>query len=101
MYDDDIEFDDESCPKCGAQCYARRCSEIGCDDGWIDRYDEDPLWYSPGEEERCDTCVGTGWERWCPKCGYDLQRKEYINGEPSNSTYTQEFEEFSDADPGL
>lgn len=29
-------------------------------DGWLDGYDEDPLWYEPGEMERCASCGGSG-----------------------------------------
>jgi predicted RNA-binding Zn-ribbon protein involved in translation (DUF1610 family) len=74
---DEIEFEyDTTCPKCGhSPTHVRRCSELGCEDGWIDRYNEDPLWYDEGEEERCGTCHGTGVERWCPECGFDLQLK--------------------------
>ena len=35
---------------------------------------DDPLWYDEGEEARCEDCHGTGVERWCPKCGFDLQK---------------------------
>jgi len=47
---------------------------MGCEDGWIDRFDEDPLWYDENQPERCEDCHGTGIERWCPKCGFDLQK---------------------------
>ena len=74
-FDDETEFDEETCPKCGHYpSLARRCSVLGCDDGWINRYDEDPLWYDEDDEEMCTECWGTGWQRWCPKCGFDLQR---------------------------
>jgi predicted RNA-binding Zn-ribbon protein involved in translation (DUF1610 family) len=72
---DDYEYDDEPCPKCGhSPTHAGRCEVIGCDDGWIDRFDEDPLWYDDDSPEMCDECHGTGWVRWCPKCGFDLQK---------------------------
>jgi len=76
MLDDDIEFDDDSCPKCGHYpTYSRRCHVLGCDDGNIDLHEyDDPLFFDPGETEMCTECWGTGWERWCPKCGYDLQK---------------------------
>ena len=75
FFDEDTEFDDEPCPRCGhAPTLARRCDVLGCDDGWIDRYDEDPGWYDEDDPELCTECWGTGWQRWCPKCGFNLQR---------------------------
>ena len=73
---DDYEFDDESCPKCGhSPTHARRCHVLGCEDGWIDLHEhEDSMYFDPGDQEMCGECWGTGWERWCPKCGFDLQR---------------------------
>ena len=84
---DDWEHDEEQCPKCGQEpTRARRCSVIGCDDGWIDRFDEDPLWYDQDKPEFCDECQGTGWVRWCPNCGHDMNRP--VSGPP-------------DAEPGV
>ena len=31
-----------------------------CGDGWLDGYEEDPLWFEPGEMDRCPSCYGTG-----------------------------------------
>jgi hypothetical protein len=73
---DDYELDDTVCPRCGHEpTHSRRCINIGCDDGWIDMHNDDPLWYDPSETERCEECHGTGIERWCPACGLDLQRE--------------------------
>lgn len=76
---DDYEIDDydgEGCPQCGHYpTHARRCSVVGCDDGWIDMHEyDDPLFFDEGETEMCEECNGTGWLRWCPSCGCDLQR---------------------------
>ena len=73
--DDDVEFDDEACPKCGASdSLSSRCPALGCDDGWIDMHEyDDPLWYDDGEEEACLECFGTGHLHWCKKCGFDFQ----------------------------
>ncbi len=74
----DYEYDDEACPRCG-QCptHRRPCYAIGCEDGYIDRFDEDPINLSPGEEmELCHECHGFEVLRWCPKCGLDLNGKE-------------------------
>ena len=72
---DDYELDDEVCPRCG-QCptHSRDCPECGGEGYRDDLHEEDPLWYDPGETETCRECAGTGIQRWCPKCGYDLQR---------------------------
>lgn len=71
----DYDYDDDPCPNCGHEPTHRRlCQNLDCDDGFIDCYDEDPLWYDPGDTEICPDCQGTGVERWCPKCGYNLQR---------------------------
>lgn len=61
------------CPHCGhSPTHWRECQELGCNEGQIDVFDEDPLWYSPGETETCTACYGTGIEQWCPKCGADV-----------------------------
>lgn len=74
---DDYDLDDIPCPNCGTEpTHSRRCTEIGCDDGWVDRHNEDPGWYDEDEPERCGECYGTGIERWCPKCGHNLQQLE-------------------------
>lgn len=49
--DDEIDFDDggteRECWHCGGE-------------GYIDGYEDDPLWFSPGEIERCASCGGSG-----------------------------------------
>jgi hypothetical protein len=70
---DDYEIDDEPCPKCDSDyTHARRCNVLGCDDGWIDLYEEEPMFYYEGDREMCSECHGTGQQRWCPKCGHDM-----------------------------
>jgi hypothetical protein len=78
---DDYMLDDGVCPDCGhAPVHWRTCSEIGCQDGWIDEYDDDPINYAPGEAyAMCATCRGTGIECWCPACGADLSGKELVD----------------------
>lgn len=72
--DDDYEFDDLTCPKCGhSPLHSRTCSNLCCDDGYIDEYDDDPINFMEGESfYKCNECKGTGIIRWCPKCGKDL-----------------------------
>lgn len=68
----DYEIDDIECAKCGHHStHSRRCSEITCEEGYIDESDEDFL--LPGTNmAQCETCKGSGIERWCPSCGADL-----------------------------
>lgn len=52
------------CPKCGNDyTHYRNCTCLWCDDGYINRYEEDPLWYDPDDFEECQECHGTGIER--------------------------------------
>lgn len=56
------EMDDDypCCGHCGGGVDWELCTAIGCEDGYIDVYEEDPLWYSPGDMEACDMCEGKG-----------------------------------------
>lgn len=76
-FDDGIEIHDAACPNCGAEhTYRRRCSRLGCEDGWVDMHEyDDPLLFDEGEEEVCSDCMGHGCHIWCRKCGYDLLAK--------------------------
>ena len=74
MIMEDYEIDYETaCPKCGHdKIHYRSCTNFSCNDGYIDLYDEDPLWYRKGETKKCPECKGTGVEIWCPNCGAHL-----------------------------
>ncbi len=78
IVDDDIEIGDATCPKCNHYLYWQRCPN--CEDGFIDLYDEDPLWYDEDEVETCPECGGHGCHSWCPNCGWDVIQKRYLNG---------------------
>lgn len=68
-YEDDYEY---PCPYCGNPFTRwQDCTVFGCDDGYIDLYDEDPLWYDEGDFKVCTECRGTGIMMWCPNCGKD------------------------------
>lgn len=67
--DDDVERD-EPCPRCGAITLRQPCNE--CDDGFVDLYDEDPLWYDEDDIEPCAACHAMGNHWWCPSCGLDM-----------------------------
>lgn len=57
----DMELE-PGCPVCGSDMFWERCTQVGCDDGWIDLYEDDPLWYDPGDVEACPICDGNaGW----------------------------------------
>ncbi len=45
-YDED-DYGEGDCAFCGG-------------DGWVDGYESDPLWFVPGELERCASCGGSG-----------------------------------------
>ncbi len=78
----DWEYSDESCPKCGQQMATRSCDVIGCDDGYIDEYDDDPINFAEGESyERCSECRGTGIHEWCRECGWDNILKHFMSDE--------------------
>ena len=74
MGDINYEIDDETpCPKCGNDVtHYRSCTNFNCNDGYEYLYEEDPLWYSPGEYKKCQECNGTGVEIWRPNCGENL-----------------------------
>ena len=80
-YDYDVEAGDTSCPKCGGETRARRCSS--CEDGYSDSdHDcgEDVCCCLNPEPGRCSECLGKGHLEWCPTCGWDLMENCYING---------------------
>ena len=80
--DDDVEHDDLTCPECGSEeVYSQPCW-MGCDDGFFDGYEDDPLWYDPGEMVVCSECGGRGFYRWCQNCGKDLTWFHFTDAAP-------------------
>lgn len=70
---DEYELAECKCPKCGHyDTYRRNCGAFGCEDGIVNRYDEDPMWYDIDDQSPCSDCSGKGYEHWCPECGYDI-----------------------------
>lgn len=52
---------DDLCPVCGHYQDWQRCTVIGCDDGYVDEHDDDPVNYAEGEEYYpCPECRGRG-----------------------------------------
>lgn len=60
-----------TCTVCGAPMEWQDCWN-GCDDGYFDLYDEDPLWYDEDDVQACDICDGKGGYWVCP----DAERHE-------------------------
>jgi hypothetical protein len=54
------------CPdeECGCGGIVESCWACG-GEGEFDAYEEDPLWYEPGETKVCSTCLGRGEFRVC------------------------------------
>ena len=46
-------------------CYA------GCDEGYFDAYEDDPINEDPGTFEACSECHGRGGFRVCMQCNLD------------------------------
>ncbi len=70
---DEYDEDDIECPVCGhTPTRSMSCLNIGCDDGAISLYDDDPIGQGVDDIEQCPECRGTGRQRWCPNCGIDL-----------------------------
>jgi hypothetical protein len=64
---------------CGAEMEWHECSTIGCEEGFIDEYEDDPINYSPGEEyARCATCDGEGgwWQCTNPSAHHQAAKAE-------------------------
>jgi hypothetical protein len=48
---------------------------MGCNDGYFDGYEEDPVFYEPGDVIACSVCHGTGgWA--CPICSPEEKSDE-------------------------
>ena len=77
IYDEIEIYEDEAecCSICGAELEWVDCYN-GCDDGEFDGYEEDPMWYSPGETYRCEVCKGRGGYLECP----NLPHKDIPDG---------------------
>lgn len=61
--------DDNVYCECGQVCDWEDCDKCG-GEGFHELYEEDPLWYSPGDTEPCDQCDGKGgWWLCLNRCG--------------------------------
>ena len=52
-------FFDETCAICGSFMFWEDCWN-GCEDGYLDCFEEDPMWYDEGDVRICDVCEGKG-----------------------------------------
>jgi len=53
-----------TCAACGGECEWTECNAC-CGEGGHDGYEDDPLWYQPGEIATCCQCNGAGGDWWC------------------------------------
>ena len=60
---DDAPDQDRYCAICGGYMDWIDCWQCG-GEGEFDMYEDDPMWYEPGDFEDCDVCRGAGgyWE---------------------------------------
>lgn len=54
-----MDASDPVCPQCGRFAVWEDCYMCG-GEGEFDAYDDDPLWYDPGDTETCPECNGRG-----------------------------------------
>lgn len=80
---DDVQPIDTECPKCKELMVMRRCTH--CDDGIVDRHDEDPCVFEPGDYAVCPDCDGNITFVWCQKCGWDETFQRFITQEKEES----------------
>lgn len=82
--------DDLYCPKCRhSPLHSRDCTNIFCEDGYIEDFVDDLEIPGTGYEVKCDECKGTGVEFWCPHCGANLS---------GNKALQKQFKELNDAE---
>ena len=66
-----------TCALCNCEMEWECCSDCG-GEGWHDAYEDDPIYYQPGETKPCHTCNGKGGMHWCvtkdceTNCGWKL-----------------------------
>jgi hypothetical protein len=49
----------------------------GCEDGYFDAYEDDPINCDPGDQEICRECAGTGGWHVCPECNLNNPDAEF------------------------
>lgn len=79
-FDDDIEYAETECPKCGSwEVYQRDCQY--CEEGYSDHDcgDDCCCCLEPENNVVCDMCEGRGYHKWCRNCGWDLLEKRFLS----------------------
>lgn len=49
---------------------------VGCEDGFFNMHDDDPLWYDEDDTEMCDICEGRGGYWVCPNAEHHPKESE-------------------------
>lgn len=65
-------MDDELCKICNGPMDWEDCGACG-GDGFVDVYEDDPLWYDPGDTEPCHQCGGSGGWWYCPNYEHHIE----------------------------
>ena len=82
MYESGKEIDCQ-CARCGSSCEWVDCWN-GCEEGYLNNHDLDPLWYHDEYDQPCDVCeCRGGWhvcisgDEWCQ--AHPLTGREAVN----------------------
>lgn len=49
----------------------------GCDEGWVDDYEDDPICCQPGDISACSACKGEGGWKVCGQCNANNPDAEF------------------------
>lgn len=78
VYSDHGIEEEPVCQICGQYLEWEECW-YGCEDGFFDEYDDDPINFAPGEWLRkCEICEGNGGYLVCPNAPHDVKVKADI-----------------------
>lgn len=69
--------------ECGHTLWHSHCFG-GCDDGWFDGAELDPLWYG-NEMVPCRDCRGAGYLTFCPAC--EKRWNDEVDGKMATKTF--------------
>lgn len=70
------EYDEPCCKKCSGDVEWVPCWMIDCEEGSYDLYEEDPIFYSPGDRASCSACGGKGGWLVCRNCEKQAAQSE-------------------------